>query len=117
MSKLLEELENYGVDINITLARFIEDEEFYIECLDTFKKEDNFEMLKKALDKKDYEDAFNIAHTIKGVVANLGITKLYDIVFKLVESLRSKDYTSVEKQYEESLKEYNNFLKILNNNI
>ena len=33
--------------------------------------------------------AFEAAHTLKGVSANLGLTDLYDSVFPLVEELRN----------------------------
>lgn len=116
MSKLLNELENYGVDLTVTLARFIDDEDFYVECLDAFLEDKSFQELKASIDKKNYSEAFSFAHTIKGVVANLGITKLFDLICILVESLREKEYSNVKSQYNDCLKEYNKFIKIIKNN-
>jgi HPt (histidine-containing phosphotransfer) domain-containing protein len=105
MSELLNELENYGVNLEVTLARFIEDEEFYVECLNAFLEEQGFKMLKKSIDKKEYIDAFNYAHTLKGVAGNLGITKLYNLICMLVESLREQNYSNVKGQYNDCIKE------------
>jgi HPt (histidine-containing phosphotransfer) domain-containing protein len=116
MSKLLNELEGYGVNLEVTLARFIEDEDFYVECLNAFLEEEGFKMLKKSIDKKEYIEAFNQAHTIKGVVGNLGITKLYDVICLLVESLRDKEYSNLKSQYNDCIKEYNRFVKIVKSN-
>ncbi|MBK5254253.1 MAG: Hpt domain-containing protein [Peptostreptococcaceae bacterium] len=107
MSKLTDALIEYGVDIEDVKKRFVEDEEFYRECLDMFCDDNSLEQLKLAIDKGEIQEAFNAAHTIKGIAGNLGLTPLFDAVSELVEDLRAdkiegalKKYTNIELEYE-----------------
>lgn len=42
-------------------------------------------------------------HTLKGVLANLGLTPIYDIVVRIVEPLRAKSAEGVMEEYEKLL--------------
>lgn len=42
-----------------------------------FVDDPSYQMLTETLEKKDYEEAFRAAHTLKGVCANLGFTQLF----------------------------------------
>ena len=57
--------------------------------------------LKDALAIKDYDKAFAISHTLKGVYANLAITPLFDKFYILKEELRAK----TDKDYSNEIKE------------
>ncbi|MGN0169955.1 MAG: Hpt domain-containing protein [Lachnospiraceae bacterium] len=101
MSLLAETLAAYGADVDGVMDRFLDDEELLISCLDEFIEENEIPRLKECLDRKDYKGAFEVAHAMKGVTGNLGLTPLYTAVCELVESLRAQEYTHVEKQYED----------------
>lgn len=96
---LIEKMTAYGADMKETMNRFLNDEKFYETCLEMFFKGEEFSQLKTAIDNKEYKQAFEIAHTIKGVVGNLGLTPLYNAVCEIVEPLRAKDYSNLELQY------------------
>ena len=66
-------LSAYGVDLNEVMERFVNDEELYYECLNTFIDDPSFDGLHNALLEKEYEAAFHHAHTLKGVAGNLGL--------------------------------------------
>ncbi len=51
------------------------------------------EMLKNSLEAQDYETAFRMAHNLKGVCANLSISKLGASSSDLCEELRDGKYT------------------------
>lgn len=53
-------------------------------------KDSNMELLSCAIKEKDYESAFRAAHTYKGIVLNLGISPLVEIVKELTEQLRGE---------------------------
>lgn len=99
MGTLIEEIRAYGADVDGALERFLDDEDLYEKCLLTFVDDESFAGLKEALDGKDYEQAFNCAHTLKGVAANLGLTPLYEAIVGIVEPLRGKDYSNLDSQY------------------
>ena len=91
MGEFREIFEVYGADYNSTMARFMGKEAMYVKCLDMLFKDDNLEKLGTALEQQDYEAAFAAAHTLKGVVGNMGLTPLFNAVCAIVESLRKRE--------------------------
>ena len=72
-----------------------------------FLADKSFENLKLALEKKEVNEAFRAAHTLKGVCVNLGFDNLYKVSSELTEILRAGSlegteelFSEVEKQYE-----------------
>ena len=112
MSKLLEALENWGCDIKGAMERFLADEELYVTCLETVIMDEAFEKLGVALEQKQIQEAFDYAHTLKGVFANLGLKPMYLSVERLVEPLRAGNGENLETAYKELL-EANDYLKQL----
>lgn len=55
-----------------------------------FLEDKSFEELTESLKEKDGEDAFRAAHTLKGICANLGLDRLYEIDCELTEKLRGR---------------------------
>lgn len=93
MSALLSMLSNWGCDVNGTMERFMDDEELYRSCLAMAMDDAGFDGLMQAVNHGDAPAAFEYAHTLKGVLANLGLTPLYDIVVRIVEPLRASKTT------------------------
>lgn len=89
-------LTNHGVDWNETMARFVNSEELYMECLEMLMQDESLPKLTAALKTGDLQTAFEAAHTLKGVAANMGLPALTGAASQLVEPLRNKtplDYT------------------------
>ena len=89
MEELFDSLKNWGCDVDGALARFIGDRELYRSCLHTAAGDQNFELLPEALRAGKMGRAFECAHTLKGMLANMGLIPLYDIVVRIVEPLRA----------------------------
>lgn len=89
MSALLDELKSWGCDVDGAMERFIDDEELYCMCLGSVMEDENFGGLRTALLQHDVKNAFEHAHTLKGVLANMGLTPMYDIIVQIVEPLRA----------------------------
>lgn len=53
-----------------------------------FLKDESYAQLCDFLQKEDYNEAFRMAHTLKGVSQNLGFTRLYEASHELTEQLR-----------------------------
>lgn len=100
---LLEELKNWGCDIDGALERFVGDEELYKTCLYTVLDDKAFSGLGEALYAGQVKEAFDYAHTLKGVLANMGLTPMYDITVRIVEPLRTGDAEGLFALYEELL--------------
>lgn len=54
-----------------------------------FLEDDSFDKLCQALDKMDYDTAFNYAHNLKGLAKNLGFDNLAKSAGNISEILRS----------------------------
>lgn len=88
MDSKIEDLKALGCDIEEALSRFLEDESFYLECLEQVIYDENFQRLQRALENHQGQQAFDCAHTLKGLFANLGLTSLSAIMEEIVEPLR-----------------------------
>lgn len=100
---LLEELKDWGCDIDGALERFVGDKELYLSCLYTVLDDKAFAGLGEALRGNRIKEAFDCAHILKGVLANLGLTPMYDVTVRLVEPLRAGNAEGLLPVYEELL--------------
>lgn len=81
-----------GADYEDVLGRLMM-EKLVKKFLYKFADAKDMEDLKSSLAAKDYETAFRMAHNLKGVCANLSITKLGASSSELCEELRGGRYT------------------------
>lgn len=100
---LLQELRDWGCDVDGALERFVGDKELYQECLYTVLTDKAFVGLGEALKCGAVKEAFDCAHTLKGVLANMGLTPMLDITVRIVEPLRDGNTEGVLEAYEELL--------------
>lgn len=104
-SKLILKLKNYGADIPGIKARFSDNAELYEKCFYGLFSDPVLSDLGRAISNKEYGNAFEAAHALKGVTGNLGLTPLYQTVCILVESLRAKSYSNIDLEYEAIVRE------------
>lgn len=72
-----------------------------------FKEDTCYQNLCKALEEKDYEEAFTCVHNLKGVCANLELTHLFRAADILCEDLRGGNPgDGLEKKMEDVTREY-----------
>lgn len=84
-------LEDYGVNYDLTMERFMGNEALYVKILCKLGGDDNASKLNDAVNAGDKEEAFNAAHALKGVAANLGLVPLIDAVQEILEPLRKRE--------------------------
>jgi len=85
--------EAIGENYDEILNRFMTPERI-TKYVRMFTMDDSFKNLEVSLLSKDYDLAFRMVHTLKGVSANLGFMKLYDKSVVLTELLRNKEFDS-----------------------
>lgn len=102
---MIEELKAWGCNTADALERMVGDEEFYRECLLDIPSEPCFEQLGQALRDGDTLAAFDAAHTLKGVLSNLGLTPMYDTVVSIVEPLRAGRGDGLMEPYQQLLRQ------------
>ena len=81
--------------------RVMNNAKLYAKLLGKFKDETNLDPIFAALDAGNYEEAQGLAHTVKGVTANLSIKDLNEKIVTLEAQIKAK---SVEPQIIEAVK-------------
>ena len=113
MSKI-DDLKAFGANVDEGLKRCVNNEEFYMRMVNKAADDASFDDLEKAVNSKDLGQAFEIAHALKGVLANLALTPICDPVSDIVEKLRNKtdaDYGSYLEIIRTKREELINILK------
>ncbi len=87
----VDSLREYGANVDEGIARCAGKEELYLKLVGRIKDEKNFEALPEAIAKKDLDAAFECAHGLKGVLANLSLTPVLTPVERITESLRARE--------------------------
>ena len=89
-----QRLEESGIDVADALTRFMDNEALMLKFLLRFPEDKNFPLLKQAMDSGDAAQAFEAAHTLKGVAGNLAMTELFQQVSLLTDNLPEQDLTA-----------------------
>lgn len=97
-------LEDAGFDVETAMERFMNNEEIYFRFLKKFCLDSSYQELLQAMQEQNMENAFNAAHTLKGLAGNLSVGILYRRLVPFVEFLRSRD-TKAAMEYWPDIKE------------
>lgn len=100
----LDDLRAYGADVDTGLGRCMGMEPLYLRLVGSVKDEAAFDKLDSALAAGDLDAAFEAAHALKGVLANLALTPLSEPVYEITELLRARtqmDYAPLQATIKE----------------
>lgn len=116
--EMLQGLLQGGIDIEGIYQRLPGKDELIIRLLKKFPEEQNYIFLVEAVEAKDYKKAFEAAHNLKGVAANMDMHPLLESMSALVEKLRedepgdiSIEFEAVKRDYERVVAAINKILK------
>jgi len=85
-----------GSDYDKVLDRLMKDA-LIIRLVRKYLDDANVQKLEESIAKKNYEDAFSAAHTLKGITANLGFDKLAESSTAITEALRAGEYEHLDE--------------------
>ncbi len=88
MDKKILRLKEWGCDIDGAMSRFMNNEGMYLSFLDRVKNDSLFNKLLSSVKENDIKEAFNNAHTLKGILGNMGLTPMYEPTCEIADSLR-----------------------------
>ncbi len=101
-----------GGDYSGVLGRFGKTELVY-KFAKKFSDDPSYKSLCASLDAKDYGEALRAAHTLKGVCANLGLTKLCEASSLVTEELRAGRTDKLDELMPTVAAEYNKAVSAL----
>ena len=94
----VDNLREYGADVEEGLKRCMNNESFYLMLVGKALDDNRLGQLEQQLSAKDLDGAFESAHALKGMYANLSLTPLSKPVSEMTELLRSRtdrDYSGL----------------------
>ena len=94
----IDKLKDYGADVDEGLARCMNMKDFYITLVGKVLEDNRLPLLEQQISEKKLDAAFEIAHALKGMYANLSLTPLTKPVSEITELLRSRtdtDYSAL----------------------
>lgn len=94
-------LKRQGVDVDKALERMKGNKEAYKAFLAEFFEDPDFETLLESIESGNVREAFDCAHGLKGMAANLGLDCVHAPLSVLVEILRKGILEGAQDAYEE----------------
>ena len=91
----------WGADVDEAMERCLNNEAFYLRLVAKALQDPSFTRLKETVAAGDLDKAFDTAHALKGVLANLALTPLLTPVREITELLRSRTQTDYAPLLEE----------------
>ncbi len=82
-------LKEYGANVQEGLERCLDDEGFYLEMVGMALDGEGFKRLSDAIESGNKTAAFEAAHALKGVLANVALTPLFNVASEITELLRA----------------------------
>ncbi len=86
----IDALKSFGADTDDGVGRCFGNADFYLKLVKTVPGEQKFDELSSMLSAGDLDKAFEHAHALKGVLANLSLTPILDPMVEITENLRSR---------------------------
>ena len=93
------------------------EEDFLIELLTDLREmvKDNIEKIKSSLDKIDFKEIRELAHSMKGASGNLGLNTMYKATMNLEQSAKDQNAGDISKYFEDLKIDYKNLEALLQN--
>ena len=117
MNDIKNQLIARGVPYEEVMERFLEDEGFYFDYLHEFTRDSYLQLLEKALAEGRAVEAFHAAHTLKGLMSNLGLLSLVEVISPLVEVLRQGSLEGTEALFSSFQEAHQEFCGFIEENI
>ena len=101
----LDSLRDFGANVDEGLQRCMGMDSFYLEMVELGLSDERFESLGKAIEDKNLDEAFEMAHALKGVIGNLALTPLYDTLCDITEHLRGREEMDYKPVYDKIMEQ------------
>lgn len=89
----IDGLRAWGANVDEAMARCLNNETFYLTLVNKAIQDAGFDKLKEACEAGNLDEAFDAAHSLKGITANLALTPILRPVEQITELLRTRTVT------------------------
>ena len=110
----IEQLRNYGANVDDALRRCMNNEAFYLMLVNKAMGDNSIDKLKEAIEAGDLGSGFEMAHALKGVMGNLALTPLSRPIEEITELLRNKTNMDYSGYIDEIMAQRDTLLKLMN---
>lgn len=105
-------LRAWGANVDEGMERCLNNEAFYLKLVQKSMQDPSFERLAEAVSAGDQDKAFEMAHALKGVMANLALTPILRPVQEITELLRNKTPADYDPLVREILAQRDSLVKL-----
>ena len=105
----MDKLRELGANVDEGLERCMGMADFYLEMIELGLSDERFDSLGPVLSEKNYDEAFDQVHALKGVIGNLSLAPLYQTICELTEHLRAKEDMDYNPLYDKLISQRNEF--------
>ena len=109
----IENLRAWGANVDEGLMRCLNNEAFYLRLVNKAIQDITFDQLKEACEAENLDNAFDAAHSLKGMMANLALTPICRPIEQITELLRSRTATDYSGLLEEIISQRNKLIELL----
>ena len=110
----LSKLREYGANVDEGMGRCLNNESFYLMLVDEALKDTTLLNLEGLIKEKNFKEAFELTHALKGMYGNLSITPLFNAVATIVEPLRRNEDIDYTEMIKNVMDEFNRFQALQN---
>ena len=97
----MDKLRAWDAGVDAGLGRCLNNEAFYLRLVNKVIGDPAFDRLREACESGNLDQAFDAAHSLKGMLGNLSLTPVLKPVEKITELLRSRTETDYGPLLEE----------------
>lgn len=109
----IAQLQSWGADTQDALRRCLNNESFYLSLVRRAMQDASFEALPAAVCGGELDKAFELAHALKGMTANLSLTPVLRPLQEITELLRNKTATDYTPLLEELAAKRQELLRLM----
>ena len=109
----IDVLRRFGANVDEGLERCLGDEEFYLELVPGALEESYYRSIEDLVKAGDTKQAFEVAHSLKGILANLALTPILNPVSEITEGLRRDIDMDYSKLLVDMWEKRNQLLKMI----
>jgi HPt (histidine-containing phosphotransfer) domain-containing protein len=109
----IEMLKDFGANTDEGLGRCLNNEALYLRLVGKAAEDASFDRLAAGAAAGDMNEAFEAAHALKGVLANLALTPLFEIASEMTELLRAKEDADYKGMLEKLLSKRDELRELL----